>query len=430
MVMETQKQSSACPVSHGATSSTLADVGVLADPKDFYKALRQEKGLHYDPKLGAYLVSRYEDLQAVLSDPITFSLEKAWGGLWSEEFQAILARDGGGFFPDAIMTDPPNHTRVRRLIEKVFTAHRIKELEPAITAQAIELIEGLADRGKADGVKDLALPVTIRIMAAQLGMTDVDLETIERWSSAFTAQIGRMVTAEEVAENAQIVCECQHFVIDLVRQRQQQPAQDLISYLVHARTEDNDPVLTFGEIVASARAFLIGGNETISTSIGKMLLTLASRTDLARALYASLDDDRTFNRFAEELVRIAAPARATSRVTTRDVVLGGEEIPAGSLIMTMFGSANDDETQFSNSREFDMERANLGKHMGYGAGIHRCVGVSLARMEIKVITREIVRRLDDIRLAIPVEEISYRLNIASHAIESLPLIFRRRKQAA
>jgi cytochrome P450 len=413
-----------------AGTATMVDVGILGDPKDFYRAMRQEKGLHYDPTLGAYLISRYDDLMAVLNDPETFSLEKAWDSLWSDEFKAIMQRDGGGFFPDAIMTDPPTHTRVRKLIEKAFTAQRIKQLEPAITAQARKLIAGLADVGAADGVKDLAIPVTIRIMAEQLGMTDVDLDTIERWSMAFTAQIGRMLSPADMAENARVVCECQHFVIDMVHQRQDRPTEDLISDLVHARSEDGEkPVLEFGEIVASARAFLIGGNESISTAISNMLLMLARQPDLAERLHKSLDDDRAFNRFVEELIRIAPPARATSRVVTRDTELAGQKIPAGSLVMTMFASANDDDRQFPAPRDFDMERQNLGRHMGFGAGIHKCVGIALARMEVKVVTREVVRQLKDIRLAVPEDELPWRLNVANHALESLPLTFRRREDS-
>jgi len=407
--------------------ATMADAGVLADPKDFYKELRDEEGIRFDPEIGAFLIARYGDLQAVLNDPDTFSLERAWSSLWTEEFRAILEKDGGGFFPDAIMTDPPNHTRVRPLIEKAFTARRIKQLEPAITRQAVQVIEGIADRDEIDGVHELAIPVTIRIMAEQLGMQEVDLETIDRWSTAFTLQIGRMLSEEEMAENARTVCECQHFIIDLVRQRQEKPGEDLISDLIRARSDESgQPALSFGEIIATTRAFLIGGNESVSTAISNMLFTLATQPELAERLHAAPDNERLFNRFVEELVRIAPPARATSRYVTRDTQIAGTKIPEGSLVMTMFASANDDETQFDHPRNFDTERPNLGRHMGFGAGIHRCVGMALARMEVKVVTRETVRLLKDIRLACRPEEIPMRLNLANHAMERLPLTFTRR----
>jgi cytochrome P450 len=253
----------------------------------------------------------------VLADPDTFSLERAWSSLWTEEFRAILEKDGGGFFPDAIMTDPPNHTRVPPLIETAFTARRIKQLEPAITRQAVQAIEGLADRDEADGVNELAILVTIRIMAEQLGVQDVDLATIDRWSTAFTQQIRRMLRPEEIAENARTVCACQHFIIDLMRQRREQPGEDLISDLIAARSED----------------------------------------------------ERIFNRFVEELIHIAPPARATSRFVIRDTEIAGMKIPAGSLVMTMFAYANGDEAQFGHPREFDTERPNRGRQMGFRAGI-------------------------------------------------------------
>jgi cytochrome P450 len=414
-----------CPVAHGP-AATITDIGVLADPKDFYKALREQEAVHYDAKLGAFLVARYDDLQAVLADPITFSLEQAWGTLWSDEFKAILEKDGGGWFPDAIMTDPPNHTRVRRLMEKAFTTHRVKQLEPLITARTVEMIERFADRGQCDGVTDFAIPLTIRIMAEQLGMKDVDPAAIERWSMALTQQIGRMVSPEGMAENARIVCEAQHFIIDLVRQRQQAPGEDLISDLVTARAEDGSDVLSFGEIVASARAFMIGGNETISTGLSNMLLTLATKPELAEQLHVAVDDDRVMARFVEESLRMAPPARATARMVTKDVVLGGTPIPAGSLLMTMFAAANDDETQFACPRDFDIGRTNLARHLSFGSGIHRCVGLALARMEVKVVAREVVRRLKDIEVAVPLEDLPWRLNVANHALESLPLRFGRR----
>ncbi len=422
------KAETGCPVAHDETetASDFTDLSILKDPKDFYRALRQQDKIRFDPVLGAWLIARYDDLQQVLANQDAFSLDRAWQTLWSEEFKAILERDGGGWFPDAIMTDPPNHTRIRRLMEKAFTTHRVKQIEGRVTERTVEMIEKFADAGRCDGVTDFAIPLTINIMAEQLGMTEVDPAEIERWSMAMTQQIGRMVTPDKMAENARIVCDAQLFVIDLVKQRQAQRSEDLISDLVYAQTEDGEDVMSFGEIVASARAFLIGGNESISTALANVLFALATRPELAEQLYASVDDDRVMSRFVEELLRIAPPARATARVTTRDVEIGGQLIPEGSLVMTMFAAANDDETQFACPRDFDITRPNLARHLSFGSGIHRCVGLALARMEVKVVAREVVRRLKDIKVAVPLDELPYRLNIANHALESLPLSFVRR----
>ena len=413
--------------SDGAPERTmLTDEAVLADPKAFCAAVRREEGIPFDPGAGGYLVARYEDLDKVLADPVTFSMEKAWQRLWSQDFMDIMAKDGGGWFPDAIMTDPPNHTRIRRLMEKAFTPHRIKQLEPLITARTVEMIEKFADLGRFDGVSDFALPLTISIMAEQLGMTDVDPVQIERWAAAVIAQIGRMLTPEQMIENAKIVCECQKFVIDMVKERQAKPTDDLISDLVHARTEDGEEVLDFGELVASARAFLIGGNDSVASAISNLLFILATRPDLAEQLHASVDDDRFVTRFVEEMLRFAPPTRGNTRVTTREVELGGQTIPEGATIITLFGSANEDEAQFGHPAAFDMNRPNLAKHMSFGAGAHRCVGLALARMELKVVAREVARRLEDIRLDIAPEDIPYKSDIATYTIKRLPLTFARR----
>jgi cytochrome P450 len=412
--------------------TSLTDADIIARPKDFYRAMRHEDPVYHDPKLNMYLVSRYEDLQTVLRDPITFSVEKGYVEQYAkgyfEEFKQILERDGGGFFPDAIMTDPPEHTRIRRLLDKAFTAHRVKQLEPLITQLVVEMVESLAAKGQADGVKDLAEPMTIRIICAQLGLQQFDADKIHRWSSAVTAQIGRMQNREQMVANAREICELQNYLIARIREREKQPGEDMISDLVHARTDDpENPTLTFKEVVSLVRALLIAGNETTATGLGNLMLLLATREDLLQQLQAAVDDDRLLNRFVEELLRFAPPVRGLSRMTTKEVELGGKRLPKGAHMLLMFASGNDDETEFACPREFDMARSNLTHHVAFGAGVHRCIGAALARMEIKVAAREIVRRITDIRLTIPLDQIRYLPTVATHSIKSLPLTFSRRQ---
>ena len=419
-----------CPVALG--DLTMTDPKILAYPTEFYRTLRREDPVHYDPKLGMYLVSRYEDLHSVLRDPTTYSVERGYKEQYAKgyavEFKEILIREGGGFFPDAIMTDPPQHTRVRKLMEKAFTAHRVKELEPRITAVVAGLIEQLADKGQADGVKDFAVPMTTNIICEQLGLNHFDADRIQRWSLAVTAQIGRMQNREEMLANAREICDLQNYLIARVRERQAEPREDMISDLVHAHAPDEaNPTLTFEEVVSSVRALLIAGNETTATGLGNLMLILATQPDMVRQLSGAVEDERLLNRFVEELLRIEPPVRGLSRMTTREVQLGGKILPAGAHLLLLYASANDDEAEFACPRNFDISRANLGRHLSFGAGIHRCVGLSLARMEIKVAAREIVRRLDNIKLAVPVEDIAYLPTVATHSIASLPLTFSRRQ---
>ena len=426
--MEAQAQDG-CPT---LADMSLTDPQILAHPTGFYRILRAEDPVHFDPKLGMYLVSRYEDLHRVLRDPLTYSVEHGYKEQYAKgfaaEFKEILIRDGGGFFPDAIMTDPPQHTRIRKLMEKAFTAHRVKELEPRITSVVADLIDAIADKGEMDGVKDLAVPITVNVICEQLGLDHVDAHRIQRWSLAVTAQIGRMQNRAEMQANAGEICDLQNYLITRIRARQAAPREDMISDLVHARAPDEaNPTLSFEEVVSSVRALLIAGNETTATGLGNLLFILATQPDMARHLSQAVDDERLLNRFVEELLRIEPPVRGLSRMTTKEVELGGKTLPKGAHLLLLYASANDDEAEFQCPRDFDIERGNLGRHLSFGAGIHRCVGLSLARMEIKVAAREIVRRLGDIRLAVPVEAITYLPTVATHSIASLPLTFSRRR---
>jgi cytochrome P450 len=420
-----------CPAAGNLLQASLTDAVVVAGPNAFYQALRSEDPVHFDEKLGMWLVSRYEDLQTVLRDPHTFSVQKGYAEQYAKgyaaEFKEIVTRDGGGFFSDAIMSDPPYHTRIRSLMEKAFTAHRVKALEPEITRIVSEMIERMADRGQADGVKEFAVPMTIAIICAQLGLNTFDSDKIQRWSIAVTAQIGRMQTREQMLAHASDICDLQNYLIAQVRDREATPREDMISDLVHARIDDPEhPKLNFSEVVSSVRALLIAGNETTATALGNLLYLLATRPEMAEQLHRYVDDDRMMTRFVEELLRLEPPVRGLSRMTTKDVELGGKTLPKGAHMLLLYASGNDDEQEFPCPRNFDVSRGNLARHLSFGAGIHRCVGLSLARMEVKVAAREFVRRLDHIKLAIPREEIRYLPTVATRSIERLPLTFTRR----
>jgi cytochrome P450 len=204
---------------------------------------------------------------------------------------------------------------------------------------------------------------------------------------------------------------------------------DLVSDLVHARNPgESDPVLDFAELVACTRALIGGGSETTANGIAGLLLMLATRPEAARRLHEGLGNDRTVNRFVEEALRLSPPPRALSRVTTRDVELGGTPIPADSQVLIMFASANHDRRQFPDPDAFDLDRPNLIGHVTFGAGIHRCVGLALARMEMAVVAREVSRRLD-IRLAIPADQITYIPSTSNHSMQRLPLRYTKREAA-
>ncbi|MCJ2179510.1 cytochrome P450 [Novosphingobium album (ex Hu et al. 2023)] len=414
---------------------TLANTAIQAQPRDFYRAMRHGDPIHFDEKLGSWLVTRHEDISAVQSDPITFSVKHGYSEQQArgmrEEFEAYLREHGGGYFPDAIMSDPPYHTRIRKLMENAFTAHRVKELEPRITAVVHDLIADVVAKGngKCDAVKDIAIPLTIRVIVEQLGLDQGMEDKISRWSVAVTAQIGAMQTRETMLENAQQIADLQNYLIAKMKEKEANPTEDMISDLVHAEVTNADGTkekLTFEEAVSLCRATLIAGNDTTATAIGNLFYVLTTKPGIAELLESVVDDERQLNRFIEEHLRAEPPVRALSRMTTKDVVVNGTKIPAGAHMLLVYGSGNDDETVFPEPRSFDITRPNLGRHVAFGGGPHRCIGLALARMEVKVAAREIVKQMMNMKLAIAESEITYTPTVATRTIESLPITFEAR----
>jgi cytochrome P450 len=395
--------------------------------------MRAQDPVYYDAGIDTWLVTRYEDAQTVLRDPITYSLEHGYQDRYAngfvDELAEIMERDGGGFIRDIIACDPPGHTRLRRLIDKAFTAHRVKELEPRIRQIVIDLIEPLAAQGFGDGLKDIGAPLTARIICEQLGFDfdEVGTDKIARWTTALLDQIGRMQTHDQMLANAREMCDLQNYIIPHIRAREAEPREDMMSDLVHARLDDEEnPTLSFAEKVSCVRAFLIAGNDTTAAALANLMLVLATDPGLARRLYEHADDDRFLSRFVEELLRAQPPVHGLFRTTTREVDLGGKRLPAFAQVCVLFASANYDEAEFACPHAIDVDRRNIANSLTFGAGIHRCIGAALARMEIKVAAQEIIKRLDDIRLTIPPEDIRYLPTLATQTVTRLPLTFTRR----
>jgi cytochrome P450 len=402
------------------------DPAIQEKPFAYYRALRDGDPVHFETDLGMYLVSRHEDLMAVLRDPVVFSQElgyyrqMAHGHL--DEMKEILEREGGGFFPDVANIDPPRHTRVRRLLSQAFSRRRMKALEPQFERLVDELIDKFIESGEADGLHDLALPMAIAFSKQQLQVDDLDMGTIKRWGSAYLSQFSLTNTREDMIRAAQELCEMQNYLIALVRKRMETPEDDMLSDIIRADTPEEEP-LTFEELVATARMLLINTHDSMSTAFTNILFKVATDTAIAQQFCAAADDDSQMGRFIEELMRLEPPVRALSRVTTKPATLGDEPLPEGAHLLILFASANDDEAVFECPRQFDATRINIRKSLTFGAGAHLCLGISLARMQLLVAAKQTAKRMKNISLAIPIEDIRYLPNAALLAMERLPLRF-------
>lgn len=417
-----------CPVS--GASFSLADPAAVANPYPYYETLREQRGVHFDAAMGMYVATRHEDIMTVLRDAATFSQELAWkkhfGHQYPDELRERLIRDGGGFFTDVLQSDPPLHTRIRALLEQAFAMRRVVSLEPRIRAIIAKRVEAIADKGRIDGMHDLAVPLTNEIMCEQLGFPGEAAHRISAWGRAYIAQLHHHQTPEQFDANVKLICELQHFIIDRIREREAEPREDMISDLVHARLEDGTTRLSFEEVVALTRGALIAGNDTTSRAITNFFHVIATRPEVAAHLETIIDDDKALGRFVEELLRYSPPVRALFRYVTTDTEVAGTPIPAGNFIMMAFASGNDDEAVFACPRTFDPQRDNVIRHVAFGGGIHLCAGIALARMEIRTTLREVMSRMKDIRLAIPPEDVPVAATASYRAFDSLPITFSRR----
>ena len=430
------EESRACPHNHEAMQLTggesRLDPDILNNSFPFYRALRKEAPVYFDEKLDVYLISKHDDALSVLRDDINFSLEHGYQDRWAnghaEELEAILRRDSGVFVRDPAL-DPPAHTRVRRLIEKAFTAHRVKSLEPRIRTIVGEVIDGLLLRGEADGRLDIGTAITARVVCDQLGFDfdEVGIDNFASWTTAWVAQMGRMQSHAEMLENAKEIIELQKYIVRKIRERETEPKEDLTSDIVHARLDDDaNPTLSFEEQVAWVRALMIGGNDTTATALANLMMILATRPDIARTLHEIADDELLVTRFADEVLRIEPPAHGLYRTAVNAVEVGGTMIPEGAQVCILFASANDDDAVFAGPRDFDLDRKNSGRTLTFGAGIHRCVASALARVEVKIAAQEIIRRMDHIKLAIPEEELRYLPTLGTQTLDKVPIVFTRR----
>lgn len=413
---------------------SFSDPATIACPFDYYKALRAEEPVHFDDKVGMYIVTRYTDIVEVVKQPLLFSsvqgFEEQLRQDYTPEIERMMIEEGLGPLPLAIY-DPPEHTRIRALMDKAFTPHRVATMEAYVVNIVGDLIDAFIDAGEAEIVQEFAIPIPMYVIADQLGFDRADRDKFKRWSDAAVEPLSGVITRERAFECAREMIELQKYLKVRIEDRRVNRRDDMISDLVHARLTDEEggcevPTLSETELYSVIRGLLVAGNETTTNAIANAALLMIQHPDLAEMLRGDFDRDRAFVNLTEEVLRIQAPVPNLFRMATADAEIGGVAIPKGSHVLLAWASANHDEAKFECPERFDPARKNAGHHLAFGAGIHRCIGQALARMEVKVAIREVLRRMDSLTLAIPESELRYTPNIATRGLISLPVRFSKR----
>ncbi len=330
---------------------------------------------------------------AVLKDHGTFS---SVGALTSAsvphppEVTEILAQ-AHPEMPYIIEVDPPVHDRIRSLVARAFTPRRIDALEPRIEEIAAELIDRFTERGTVDIVDAFAWPLPLRVLGELFGFPQEDLDQIHHWGTDWLL-LQQDRPTELLVEHARGLVELQHYCVAAVEQRVANPTDDLLGAMVTANTSSEDP-LSSVEIAGLPLDLMVAGHVTVTRAIGSTLARLFDEPGLREHL---LDPDLA-PKAIEEILRLESPAQGLFRVTTREVELAGAVLPKGARVMAHFASANRDACVFSDPDAYCPERADIGKHLAFGKGIHFCLGAPLGRLELRVALPMLLRRLPGLR---------------------------------
>ncbi|HWD06443.1 MAG TPA: cytochrome P450 [Amycolatopsis sp.] len=309
-------------------------------------------------------------------------------------------------------TDPPTHTRLRKLVNKAFTSRAIAGLRPRIEEIAKELLDAMGGHDEVDLMATFAGPLPITVICELLGVREADRGEFTGWSNT-------LLGSGDV-EHLQAAAIAMHsYLVELVARKRAEPGDDLLSGLVLA-TDEGDS-LSEDELVSMAFLLLVAGHETTVNLIGNATLALL-RAPEQRAKLAA--DPGLMPGAVEEFLRFDGPINiATLRYTIDDVEVGDETIPAGEFVQVSLLAANRDETRFPDPAELDVTRAP-GGHLAFGHGIHYCVGAPLARMEAEIALNGLLARFPNLELAVREEELTYRQSTLVHGLVKLPVVLR------
>lgn len=367
----------------------------LAEPTATDSWLRQHRPVHRTAD-GVHVVSRRADVDACLHDPATFS--NRFGRVirgrdrLSPDALEIL-REGWPPVDTLFTTDPPEHRRFRSLVNRAFTARRVSELEPSIASVASQLVDDCLVQGKVDLVEGLAVPLPLTVIADQLGVPRDDLPSFKRWSQAVVSELGRHSDRDEQLRTAWISLEFQRYFHRRIEERRIEPRDDILSDLVHAEVEGEEP-LDDAELLMMLQQLLVAGNETTTNGIASMMALLL---EYPEQLAAVREDRSLVGGVIEETLRLEAPIQGMWRITTTDTQIDGCPLSTDDLVLLRYGSANRDEAHYDDPERFDPRRPNPRGHLAFGAGIHFCVGAALARAEMRIALETLLERTSDIR---------------------------------
>ena len=385
------------------------------NPYPVYDALRRHEPMHWSELARVWFVTRYADVASVLRDP-RFSVEgvlertnKRMGVTWSQD--SALVRASSRWM---VMLDPPDHTRLRNLVNRAFTPRAIAGWRSTIQAVADSLLDEALARGdgRLDIVADYANPLPVLVFARIVGMPPEDHRQLKAWVQKIGLSIDPIVSPAALKQIDEGITESAAYFERLIEQRRREPRDDLLSSLIAA--EEHGDVLSQEELLATCVLLLVAGIETTSNLIGTSVLSLLRHPDQRARLQA---DPSLIETAVEEFLRFESPIQLTGRVAKEDLEFGGRRLKQGDVLGLIMGAANRDPEQFPDPHALDVGRAP-NRQSAFGFGPHFCVGSPLARAEGQIAVNTLLQRLPRLR---PAGRPAWRTTINHRGLQTLPV---------
>jgi len=391
--------------------------GYVEDPFSHLAEVRQNTPVQQI--LDRWGLFTYDDCFALLRDP-AMSVDDAKsdiiGGPRDQMITEAAAAQGTTPTRDLSMlnVDPPDHTRLRRLVSKAFTPRTVEELRPVVQSLVDSELDRIAERGSGDVVAELAFPLPFDVISHMLGMPETDKDEIKDWSSHIVKTLDPIISEDEVHAAVSASMKMDQHIRKVIEWKRDNPGDDLLTRMIDA--EDDGDRLSTDELVAQVTLLFIAGHETTVNLIGTGIFELMRRPEQL-SLWRN-DADVAANA-VDELLRFISPVQISRRVALREIDFGGVKIPDKAFVFAMLASANRDPDKFgADADQLDLTRADAGQHLSFGSGSHYCLGASLAKLEAQVAIGSFVERFPHAELgADPVW--NGRLNL--RGLESLPV---------
>jgi cytochrome P450 len=403
-----------------------SDPETLECPWKAYETMREEKPIFFSESLGAYIVTRYSDIQKISGDQKLFSSMPAdsqeIGDLnYSSHFRHIYAELGVPVqTPTLVRTGGEEHRRYRSLVDRYFSLPVVNRMRPQLAAIVDELIDGFIDAGRVDLHRDFCLKLPLEVMCSLLGLPSDEAERLAASAEAQTRlSTGAIETEARRVELHREQALFHAFLLDLFDRKRKEPDGSILSDLLGDAADTGLPP-DDAELCSLISLMNIGGHETTVSGLGNMLHLAFSQPGLEQTLR---ENPKLVPKFVEEALRLESPVVVMIRTPTEDTEIGGVALPRGKLILLNYAAANRDDRQFTCPDRLDLERKGIRNHLAFGSGVHYCLGASLARAELELAMNRILARMHDIRIDETAQPVVRQARVGVRTLASLPVIF-------